>query len=112
MKKKRTKRNRNGTINKGLEFPSGDASAGSQRTEKRMSDSGSRYSGGYRGCWKPDGQQADDRKTNGRNNSHTRTINQYSHRNPFSFSFSRKLPPLMLVISNSHFLKNRVKTKL
>ena len=74
MKKKRTKRNRNGTINKGLEFPSGDASAGSQRTEKRMSDSGSRYSGGYRGCWKPDGQQADDRKTNGRNNSHTGSI--------------------------------------
>ena len=39
-----------------------------------MSDSGSRYSGGYRGCWKPDGQQADDRKTNGRNNSHTGSI--------------------------------------
>lgn len=34
MKKKRTKRNRNGTINKGLEFPSGEHSAGQSENGK------------------------------------------------------------------------------
>ena len=91
MKKKRTKRNRNGTINKGLEFPSGDASAGSQRTEKRMSDSGSRYSGGYRGCWKPDGQQADDRKTNGRQ----------SHRKHPAKKRKNQIPGMMILTGRS-----------
>ena len=43
--------------------------------------------------------------------NHTCTINQYSHRNLPSFSFSNKLPAPVLAVSNSYLLKKPYENK-